>query len=277
MEWRRLKNIIIFILVLVNGFLLVLVGARREEAQQYERSALANTIEVLGRQGIEVDADDLSPAGKLPPLTIERDLEQEAQLARALVGGGVDGDNRGGGLYLYQGDLGEVSLRPGGELSAELARDEHWRTDRPESHAAALLRSMGVQARQLDADIREDGAVVRFRQLWDGVPVFSCEVELVYEDGFLRTIRGTLLIAGQAAQEKGETLSLPTALMRFLDGVTGTGDVCSSIRSMEAGYRAASQPVSGGTRLTAVWLVTSDTAGYYLDGATGALTRVSEP
>ena len=117
---------------------------------------------------------------------------------------------------------------------------------------------------------------MRFRQLWNKVPVFSCGVEFVYENGRLRTVQGTLLTAGQGTEEAGEVLSLPTALMRFLDGVTATGDVCSSIRSMEAGYRVASQPLSGGVRLTAVWLVSSNTADYYLDGTTGALARLTE-
>ena len=70
-------------------------------------------------------------------------------------------------------------------------------------------------------------------------------------------------------------LDLPTAMLRFLDGVTATGDVCSVIRSMEAGYRTSSQPLSGGVRLSAAWLVSTDTADYYLDAATGALTRIS--
>ena len=118
--------------------------------------------------------------------------------------------------------------------------------------------------------------MVRFLQLWNRVPVFSCEVEFFYENGRLRTVQGILLTAGQGTEEAGEILSLPTALMRFFDGVTATGDVCSAIRSMEAGYRISSQPLSGGVRLTAVWLVSSNTADYYLDGATGALARITD-
>ena len=117
---------------------------------------------------------------------------------------------------------------------------------------------------------------MRFRQLWSGAPVFSCEARFAYEDGLLRTIQGTLLTAGQAEEEAGEALTLPTALMRFFDGVTAAGDVCSSIQSMQAGYRTAAQPLSGGARLTAVWLVSSDTANYSLDGITGALTRLTD-
>lgn len=276
MEWRRLKNIIILILLVVNGFLLVLVAARRGEAMQYDREALEHTLAALEGRGISVDPANLSPAGDLPTLGLDRDLEAEKKLAQALLGETAEADNRGGGLYLYRSGLGEVSIRAGGELSAGLAQDGYWHADSPDSHAAGLLRAMGIEARQIGLTTQGEQTVVRFRQLRDGVPVFSCEAQFVYVDGLLRTIQGTLLPPGQAAQDAGETLSLPTALMRFLDGNTAAGDVCSSIRSMEAGYRATPQPLSGGVRLTPVWLVSSDTANYYLDGITGALTRLTD-
>lgn len=276
MEWSRLKNIIILILLLVNSFLLVLVAARRGEARQYERTALEQTIQVLEGQGIEIDAKNLAPLGQLPPLTVERDLEVERKLACALLGDGVEVDNRGGGLYLYRGPWGELSVRPGGELSAELADVPHWQANDPGHHAAALLDRMGVDAEQTALSTQGRETIVRFRQMWNKVPVFSCGVEFVYRGGALGAVRGVLLTSGQKVGEPGELLPLPTALMRFLDGVTSAGDVCSAIRSMEAGYRATPQPLSGGTRLTAAWFITSDTAEYYLDGATGALTRISE-
>lgn len=276
MEWYRLKSIIILILLLLNAFLLVLVGMRYTEAAQYNRAALEQTLEALEIRGIQADPDSLSPAESLSPLTIERDLEAEQKLAAVLLGDGVETDNQGGGLYLYRSALGELSLRAGGELSAQLARDERWRTDSPESHAAGLLKAMELDARQTDVTGQGTETIVRFRQLLNQAPVFSCEVEFVYEDGLLRTVQGTLLPAGQTVQEAGSILTLPTALMRFLDGITATGDVCSSIQSMEAGYRISSQPLSGGVRLTAVWLISSNTADYYLDGSTGALTRLAD-
>ena len=275
MEWYRLKNIIILILLLLNGFLLVLVAARRSEAVRDDREALELTVEALADRGIEVDPVRLSAAGVMPSLSLERDLETEQRLVRALLDEAVEADNRGGGLYLYRGGLGEVSSRAGGEMFAALADSPAWDAADPENHAAALLKKMGVSARQLNGSTQGERTTVRFRQLWNKVPVFSCEVEFIYENGRLRTVQGTLLTAGQGLEETGEILSLPTALLRFLDGVTATGDVCSAIRSMEAGYRIVSQPLSGGVRLTAVWLVSSDTADYYLDGATGALTRLT--
>ena len=275
MEWHRLKNIIILILLLLNGFLLVLVATRLSEAARYDRMALEQTVEALGNRGIEVDPDGLSNPAALSPLSLERDPEAEQKLARALLDEPVEANNLGGGLYLYRGALGEVSIRSGGGLSAALADSPVWDTDSPEDHAAALLDRMGISARLLRVEAMGGQTAVRFRQLWNKTPVFSCEVEFFYVDGRLSSVQGTLLTAGQGTEETGGILSLPTALMRFLDGVTATGDVCSAIRSMEAGYRISSQPLSGGVRLTAVWLVSSNTADYYLDGATGALTRLT--
>ena len=276
MEWRKLKNIIILILVLVNCFLLVLVGFRWGESQQYERSALDGMVQVLQNNGIQVERDAAAPADALVPLVVERDLDREARLARALLGEDASEDNQGGGLYFYHSEKGEVSIRPGGELSAQLSRDDWWRSEKPEALAISLLQDMDLDFQSAGTDEQGSQTTVRFRQLWDGVPVFSCEVEFVFEDGFLRTIQGTLLAAGQPGTEEGQVLDLPTALLRFLDGVTATGDVCSAVRAMTPGYRASSTPLSGSVRLTAAWLVSTDTADYYLDGATGALSRVPD-
>ena len=141
MEWHRLKNVIILILLLLNGFLLVLAAARWRESVRYERAALDQTVEALANRGVEVDPDGLSDPGTLPPMSLERDPEAERTLARALLDEAVEADNLGGGLYLYRGVLGEVSIRAGGELSAALADSPHWDAANPKDHAAAL--SMG--------------------------------------------------------------------------------------------------------------------------------------
>lgn len=276
MEWRKLKNLIILILLTVNGFLLVLVGIRWEESVRYERSALEQTVQVLERGGIQVDVEAVAAADGLAPMTVERDVEREARLAGVLLDEEVQGDNRGGGLYLYRGGLGEVSLRSGGGLSAEFLRNDHWKTDRPEDHAAALLKKLGVEGALTEQENEGEDVVLRFTQSWNGTPVFSCEVEFVYRDGYLTTLRGALLMAADGTAEAGQALTLPTALMRFSEELGATGDVCSAIRSMEPGYRGTAQSLSGGARLTPVWLVVTDTANYYLDCVTGALTRVTE-
>ncbi len=275
MEWSKVKNIIIVILLLFNGFLLVLVGARRSEAQQYEQKALAQAIQVLEENDIEASAERLVSAERLFPQSAQRSVQDEERLAQALLGEEAAGENRGGGLYTYQGSRGEVSFRAGGELSARLAEDGRWQTDDLEDHAAGLLREMGLKAELLEADGDGDTGTVVFRQTLDGAPLFSSRIVFSYREGRLTDISGTLLAAAEAAAEEGETLPLPTALLRFLDHVTASGDVCSVILSMEPGYRSA-QSFSGTVYLTPVWLVTTNTADYYLNAVTGELTRAAE-
>lgn len=278
MEWRRLKNLVILILLLVNGFLLVLVTSRYREDRRYRRSALEHTLEVLADRGIQVDAGALSDASGLAPVSVERDLAREERLAQALLGkGAVQVENQGGGLYLYQGGNGELSVRAGGELSAKMADNPNqFVTEDLERHASGLLKRMGVDAEQTGVTEEDEWTRVRFRQRWNGVPVFSCEVEVVYYYNLLHSVQGTLLTAQAGTEEPGNRLTLPTALMRFSEEITSAGDVCTAIRSMRAGYRAAVQSLSGGVQMAPVWLVTTDTAVYYLDCVTGALTRVTE-
>ena len=108
MEWHRLKNIIILILLLLNGFLLVLVAARRSEAARYDRMALDRTVEVLADRGIEVNPDGLSAAAGLAPLSVERDLDAERKLVRALLDEAVEADRP----YLPTGKPYKKEARP---------------------------------------------------------------------------------------------------------------------------------------------------------------------
>lgn len=276
MEWRKLKNLIILILLVVNGFLLVLVWSRWEESASYQWAALEQTVRVLKKNGIDVDLDAVGPADGLTPVSAERDLKRELQMAEGLLGESVRLYDEGGGLRRYLDDQGVLTVRVGGELSAELDGSAYGETDHPERRAAALLEKMGVKAEQVGLTQEEGRTRVRFRQVWNGAPVFSCEVEFGYQDGSLDSIHGTLLTAEGGTAEAGQALTLPTALMRFSEEIAAAGDVCTAIHSMEPGYRGTVQSLSGGMRLTPVWLVTTDTAKYYLDCVTGSLTRVAD-
>ena len=87
-----------------------------------------------------------SPVQTPPPEPADRSSLAKV-LAQGLLGRDVQADNRGGGLYLYHGGGGELTVRAGGELSAELNGGERWKTDHPERHAAGLLRDMGLEGR----------------------------------------------------------------------------------------------------------------------------------
>lgn len=153
-------------------------------------------------------------------------------------------------------------MMPGGILTIR-------KTTRPSCSVTWSWRRSGCPSRR-----EGDGTAVVFRQLWKGVPVFSNQLTFLYSGGQLRSLTGVVVIGGQAAVEQGNVLTRPTALLRFLDDVLESRDVCTAVLSMKAGYRTA-QDLSGTTRLTPYWLISTDTADYYMDAATGDLTRIA--
>lgn len=274
MEWHRVKNIILAILVIVNGMLLMLVWNQRTETLRYEQSALDGAVQILAGNGIELSPQAVEGRKSRQPGSAERDMEAEAQLAAILLGETVQGENRGGGLYTYTTRSGVLSFRPGGVLTAELADVPMWETEDPESHAASLMGSLNIDCHYVRSSLSSGSGTILYVQLLEDAPVFSCQVVLTYEKGRLRSISGTLLAMTEPETEHGTLLSLPTVLMRFLDDVLASGDVCSTILEVEPGY-LVTQSFSNTIQLRPTWYISTNTADYYVDGITGELTRVA--
>lgn len=273
MEWPRLKNIILILLVFVNVFLLVLVLARQLEAEAYDRTAVLQAVQALADSGIEADPETLSSADSLPPIVFIRDTTREQVIAGALLGGTVSGGNLGGGITQYSNSDGEVIFRYGGEFSATFAETDRWRTEDCYNFACKLFEDMGLEAECLIGVPTAAGTDEVFCQCWEGSPLFSCIVTVSFEYGYLKSMRGTMMVSSTVYPESGTILTVPTALMRFLEGIQDNGDVCSSIRSLQAGYTVV-QSFSSDVRMSPVWLVSTNTGEYYLDAITGELTRV---
>ncbi len=75
----------------------------------------------------------------------------------------------------------------------------------------------------------------------------------------------------QASGDKSELISVPTALLRVLNGINDLGDLCNEITAMTPGYLLVSS--ADATRLIPMWCVTTDTGVYSLNALTGVLER----
>lgn len=273
MESYRVKNIVIVILLIINGFLLFLVGNRYSEARRYEQAALDGSIQVLAQSGITLHADDILSHTGYQIHTVQRDLAEESRLASIILGEQVEGVSRGGGLYTYSSEKGQLSIRAGGELSSQLVKDPYWSTADPESHAAALMEKLGIECRRVALDVLGGQGKITYQQLLDGAPLFTCLITLTYSDGYLTALTGNLMAVDDLSEDNGEILSLPTVLMHFLDGVMESGDVCSAVLTVESGY-LQSQSFSGAISLQPVWMISTNTTDYYVNGVTGDVSRV---
>lgn len=270
MSWSKLKTIIIYILLLLNLFLLGLVGMNRIRARRYQTAALTEAAAVLERNNILVQWEELPREMKLSPVTVARDLAKEEQLVRAFLGEDAAAEASGGGLYLYQGAAGSASFRGNGEFTVTF--------NEPVDLGTAPREMLG----HLDLDVGrvwEEEDTSSAEQSLNGVPVYAAGSSVQGpagmtfahdSEGRLRTVYGRLFLGKTAAvPEEEKPVSVSTALMAFLNFVVDNGDVCGRITDMAPVYRAGGDPV----KLTPAWLIRTGTGGYFVDAVSAEVSR----
>lgn len=273
MEWPKLKNIIILILLLANLFLVSMVVVQERSAAKYRVQAMENAVGVLENGGIRVDRSHVPEEMELTVLTVERDLESEKLLAQALLGTCTAAD-LGGGRYAYESALGSAEFRSNGNFNVTFSEGKMrlQRSGGEEAHAVNLLGEAGLQVVLSTREETESRVKLTCRQIWQGAPIYSCIITMEYENGSLLVISGQRLMGTpQSGNDKSELISTPTALVRFLNGINDLGDICNEITAMEAGYLMVAG--ADATRLVPVWYMTTDTGVYSMNALTGVLER----
>ncbi len=275
MEWSKLKNLIILILALVNGFLLISVVSLQRQSRRYTQSALTQAEQILEQNGISIDQEILNRAADstVPFLTSSRDLQRESDLAHALLGEHTVSQNLSGGLYTYTSEQGSVFIRSSGEITVSLS-DCFADTSDFTEHAVSLLSQLDLDCELIGESWQDpDLTTLTFCQLINGVPLYNCQISLEYTGSQLTSLEGTLLLSSSLSSGSStSSLDLPTAVVRFSNGIASLGDVCSEVTEFRLGY-SSSQSFSDQTQLIPTWLISTDIADYYLEGLTGELTR----
>ena len=271
MEWSKLKNIILIILAITNLCLLVFVVNRELQDSSQQRQARQDAIQMLEGRGIQVEEDQIPHQTVLLPQVVERDLEEEGALAIQLLGGDVQVEAPGGGVYRYFNDKGSVQFHSDGAFSGTFSSGTFPVGEEPVRTCLDVLERMGFQGEIIGEETDE----LTFRQLWEGVPLFNQQVTLVLEDGYVTAMTAGRRLVGEPAEDPGRsTITVATALIQFLNGVDGLGDVCSRVDTITRGY-VSSTALSGPMTLTPVWNIVTDTGAYQLDMVTGVLSRVT--
>lgn len=271
MPWSKIKNIVLVILVITNLALLVLVGGQSIQGSRLLSRAREDSIQFLRNRGVEVDEEIVPQSMELAPQTVERDLTGEERAAAALLGRPVTAESRGGEVYRYYNEKGSVQFHSDGTFSAQLEEGAFPLGGNRREACLELMGRMGFQGTILSEAEEE----LVFRQTWRGTPLFSQQVTLVCQGNSLTAMTsGRQLVGSPQEDTSRESITVATALISFLNGVSALGDVCNRIDAIEPGYVAAAS-LSGPIVLTPVWRVTTDTGSYQLDTVTGGVTRVS--
>lgn len=270
MPWTKMKNIILIILAVTNLCLFALALNQTVQSRRLEDQLREETFRYLLGRGVQVDEELIPRTMELSPQVAERSTAGEAEAAAELLRGEVQTEARGGEVYRYHNDLGSIQFHSDGTFSAQLEPSAFPLGEDRAAGCLELLERLDFQGEL----IAQEGDELTFRQTWKEVPLFQQQVTLVCQEGGAAAMTAGRRLVGEPKDDPSrQTLTVATALIDFLNGVSALGDVCSRIDAIEQGY-VTSSSLSGRMTLTPVWRVTTDTGVYQLDTVTGTVTRV---
>lgn len=262
MRWSKIKNIIILLLVVVNGFLLAQVGLREWRSRQDERETRERMVDILSRNDLSYLPDEVPGTLELSGCRVTLSPLGEAEAA--LLVGQVTTVQTSGSQTVYTGAEGSLTISSTGELSAQFLSD----SSLSEAGLLDRLSKLGVALQPAG----REGENAAYVLLYDGVPVPEETALLTFYSGgaAVHTLTLRRLAGTEELLPSQETITASTALARLLEELSrGEGYVCSQITQMYPGY------VPSGTTtvtLTPAWFIETDTWRFIVDGYTGAVT-----
>lgn len=269
MEWSKLKNVILLMLLCVNLILLLLVGCQASQDLRYQTETRQAAQAVLEQGGISFTLDEVPDDLALPVITVTRSRSGEADIAAALLGEvTLQGESEVRPRYSGPGGTAEFSMN--GSFTISLSSGT-WTLEEGQTHAAssqACLDAMGFAGTLSDTVQVGEETILTYAQSWEGTPIFSCTLRLHWQGDTLIRVEGQRLDGSVSASAAKSLLSTPTVLVRFLAGINEGGYVCSRIDAMDGGYLFASNSTQQ-VQLTPVWRFITDTGTYYVNAFTG--------
>lgn len=265
METRRLKNIAILILLLLNAFLLLLLGYQDLQGRRVERDAFAQLETLFATEGLALAMDERSSGEVLTALTLTRKAESEASIATFLLGETAPVFSEGGGIYSYTTNAGTVQFRSGGGFdTVHFSRA----VGNAQEFARLFCDKFGYE--DIVNDLVDGTGSVTATQYIARVPILDCGITMVFEDHCIVSAAGAHIDLNDAKMERGETLSDVSVLVRFFDYRRQEGVVCSEVSDVRCVYQLHT---GNSPRLLPVWIVETDTCRYLVDGISGEVLR----
>lgn len=265
METKRLKNIAILILLLLNVFLVILLVYQDLQTRRVDRAAVNELRSLFAAEELTLSNEVDPMLDAFAPIVPVRSTETEAEIAAFLLGQAVSAHSEGGGIFSYTSEFGSVQFRSGGGFdAARLA----YPVEDPTEFTRLFCEKFGYG--DLQGDLSDGGSYTAVKYI-DAVPVYGCTVTFTFRDGCLVSVAGAYVDHRDAQEDKQDYLQCMSALIRFFDYRREEGVVCSVIESVQCVYQLQSN--LGSPRLCPLWVVETDTYTYLVDGLTGEVSR----
>ena len=270
MDRRKIENIIIVILVLLNVFLLAVVISDHAQARRSSRETEKTVTALLNDNGISVSADAKLLQNVPAVCTVTRDFTREAEQMKALFGSSSVED-LGGSIRFYRSEHGQAILRGTGEMDLLLTGGSNsLKGDRGKT-AENFMKTAGVATgfwRDVPGEERTEGCC-----LWDGMPVYNARLVCDFSGESLFMVTGTMLFSKEKERSTENVMDAVSVLMRFVEIVRSEGFICSRLDALSPGY-LMDVTVSGESTLTPVWQIETDTGSLYINALSGKTETV---
>ena len=270
MDTRRIENIIIAILVLLNVFLLAIVLTDHAQARRSERETAKTAVELLAANGIDV-GEDVTFAQKTPAVcTVLRDFDREAEQMEALIG--ANGmEDLGGSIHFYRSERGQAVLRGTGEMDLLLNAGSVPVKGGMEKTAERFLADADIAGLFRSTSASDES--VECCCLWNELPVYNARLTFDFSGNDLFMVTGTMLFTEASESSTEGVMDAVSVLMRFVEIVRSEGFICSRLDALTPGY-LMSVTVSGESTLTPVWHIETDTGELYVNALSGKTETV---
>lgn len=264
MQWGKVKNILIVILAAINVFLLGNLCMKQWQAWQRESELRAHLSTLLEGYGLALDPRFKLPGdAALPQLSLDRSRASEETVSAALLGDELNRTEQEDGAVRLENDAGWLEWRADGSVSGEFETENASQAEKEaEKQARRLLEKWGV--RREDTTLTSEGLAVTASGRAAGMPVFNRALTFTFDGEGGVTLSGLWFFGTPytTARENSVVCVPSDALLEFAAAQEG----CTSVRSMEAGYRLQSDS-SRRLQLVPTWRIVTDGGEYLIDGA----------
>ncbi len=125
MQWDKVKNILIAILLTINLFLLGNLAVRGWQSHRRTSELEANLRTLVSARGMQLDTAFSFPEDiTLPELSLDRSRADEEKIAAAMLGEHAERTEQEDGTVRFESDRGTLEWQADGNVQADLYADE---------------------------------------------------------------------------------------------------------------------------------------------------------
>ncbi len=268
MNWSRAKTILIALLLAVDVFLLVVYISRDNGVRRDEIALRADVCDILSAQGIDV-ARELVPLDSvgIRPAVLQRKTDTQ-KTAVSFFGKVTEEKNEEnitysgqGGSVMFSDDAFSLVYESGKSVDNE---------DEAKVLAKAVAESFAVTGGMSDYISRSDesGYSIGISQMFSGVPVFDCGIEVKISKSGSVIASGKFIGKGVRVPTDGEVMKTSALMLSFADGAVKEALCPLMVSSVTLGY-ISKAPAAGRVSMSPTLCVTTDKGVFYVDMQSG--------